>query len=34
MDKETLEKAVVENLRGPSAERVADSDSDDYFDPR
>ncbi|CAB4019959.1 thioredoxin 1 [Paramuricea clavata] len=34
MDKENLEKAIVENLRGPAAERVADRGSDDYFDPR
>jgi hypothetical protein len=34
MDKEKLEKAIVENLRGPAAERVADRGTDDYFDPR
>jgi hypothetical protein len=29
-----LEKAILENLRGPAAERVADRSSGDYFNPR
>ena len=34
MDKEKLEKVIVENLRGPVAERVANRGSEDFFDPR
>lgn len=34
MDKDKLEKAITENIRGPVADRVNDRDSEDYFDPR